>query len=534
MSRIEARSKANTILFLDPPATDHSYATRGSAYPSIALLLLGTMLKEKGYNVHIIDGRYYEDYPERVADYIKAHRDEILYFGLTVMTVAVPASLSVTRMVRQIAPELPIIWGGPHPTLFADQCLEELTIDAVAINEGALAAVKMAEICKVGGDLADVPGIGYREGGVIRRTLPGPAEDIKDMPFFDFDLIEVENYLHPKISVYDREFPLFDGKVVPAPILTALGCPYKCEFCINVILERRYRCRDAASVVAEMKRLQERYGVNTFLFMDEEFFVNKKRFREWLELCEQEGLKFNWRVWGRVDRFRENYLNDETLGRLSNIGCGSLVMGGESGSQEILDMINKRTTTVDIINSLKALQPFPKITPRYSFIVGMESETLEQIRQTYEFCFDMKKIREDVDIAGPFAFRLYPGSPIYNRIVAQFEVNIPKTLDGWDEFLRNQDDIYSDMPWAPPEFSRNISKIVFYSTYAFQSVKPRLTRPVSVARYVLAKVSEWRLRKFIFAMPFEIFFLRLAKAAREYLSHSGAPPNRAGVQGQTG
>ncbi len=510
------------VVLVDPAVHDQDYAAVGSTYPTNALMLLGTMLLNEGYRVEIIDGNYHKDYIDRLAECVKQNVDSILYVGISVMTVAVPGALRASEAVKSISTDLQVVWGGPHPTLFSDQVLRSPYVDIIAINEGTKAALAIAHALESESSLADIKGIGYKintelEDGSSKLdfiyTGDGPPDVMEELPYFDFSLIDADKYLYPSVSVYQREFPGFGEEIVPAPILTGLGCPYKCEFCINVILERKYRYKSAKSIVREIKRLQADLGVNTIIFMDEEFFISKRRFLELLDLIEEEGLKFNWRMWGRVDRFKDSYLNAETLERLHSLGCGSLVMGGESGNEEVLSMLNKRTTTKQVINSLRSLAGFPNIVPRYSFIVGMENETIEQIRDTYNFTLKMKKIRPDVDIAGPFAFRLYPGSPIYKRLVSKYDISIPDELAEWEQFLNTQDVTYSDMPWAPDEFCLNVKRIQFYQLLALSNFASR-TVVHKIIISILSALARFRIRHFFFRVPIEYWAYGILKSAR--------------------
>jgi radical SAM superfamily enzyme YgiQ (UPF0313 family) len=500
----------NIILINFPPAPDYSYSVKGIIYPSTAIMLIGTFLKQNGYNVHIIDGAYHEDYKEKIKADLLEMDGQILFVGMSVMITQIPFALEAAKIVKEINVDMPVVWGGPHPTLFSEETLRDGHVDIVVINEGTKTALGIARSLSDGSDLSIVPGIGYKDSEkVIRFTPPAPIEDINDLPFFDFSLIEADCYLNPStVSVYKREFPHYKNVLRIMPILTGLGCPYKCQFCINVILKRRYRHRTARSITEEIKRMQVQHRANTFLFLDEDFFINKKRIHELVSICEAENIHFNFRAWCRVDHFKESYLNIDLLKRLSNIGHISLVMGGESASPEILSDLKKGITPEQIINSLKVITKSDKrIFPRYSFMVGLENETMAQIRETYRFCMKMQKINPSVDIAGPFIFRLYPGSPIFERIVKDYNIVIPDSLETWVRHISNIGGA-DEMPWTPEEFQKKKDLMVFYSGYAlsFNDRRPRWSLK-SVAKMLIILFSRFRIKHFIFSLPFEYIIL---------------------------
>jgi radical SAM superfamily enzyme YgiQ (UPF0313 family) len=478
------------------PGIGSSYTNKGAIYPSTATLLLGTLLSKDGYDVQIIDGAYHEDYLETLENSVKD--SEVLYAGMTVMTTQIPFALEASRVIKTNSENVLTVWGGPHPTLFPERTLKNEYVDVVAINEGAFTALDLARCLENGGELSNVKGIGYKDKKKkMICTEPRELEDIRKLPNLDFNLIDVDRYLNPeKDTVFQREFPGYNGRIKIMPILTGLGCPYKCQFCINVILKRRYRYRSAAEIVQEIKSLKGNYQVN-----NEDFFVNKKRANEFLSLVEKEGLHFNWRMWCRVDHFGEDYINDKLIERLSNIGHGSMVMGGESANQVTLDLLKKEITPQQTIESLKLITG-TNILPRYSFMVGLENESLEEIRHTYRFCLKMKEINPIVDIAGPYIFRLYPGSPIYDRLIGRYGLNMPNDLESWADYLKNKD-TYTEMPWVPVTFQKITKLVDFYSLYALSSFPQKIPIHHKIIFSLWRKLGRIRLKYFFFRLPFE-------------------------------
>ncbi len=492
----------NKIVLLNfPPGMEFTYARRGAIYPSTAVMLLGTLLKESGYDVLIIDGAYDQDFREQLRSEVKA--EEVLYVGMSVMTPQLPFAFEASKIVKGCHKNIPVVWGGAHPTLFPEQTVRDENVDVVAINEGTSTALNLAECFKGNSSLSAVNGIGYKDrDNQVVINPPGELDDIGRLPHLDFSLLNVSNYLDLRSdSVYTREFPGFSEKVRLMPILTGLGCPYKCTFCINPILKRRYRFRSAESIVAEIKHLQRNYDANSFLFLDEDFFINKRRVLELVSLIEKEGLHFNWRTWCRVDHFKEDYINPELISRLAGIGYGSMAMGAESANQEILDDLKKDITPEQIMNSLNLLTG-TRIFPRYSFMVGLEDETLEQIQNTYRFCLAMKGINPVVDIAGPFIFRLYPGSAIYNRVTTKYDLKIPASLESWVEHLKKETS-FSEMPWAPRKLQKNGRLLTFYSTYALGSYPQKVRHPGQVLDFLWCRLGRLRLKHFFLMLPFE-------------------------------
>jgi anaerobic magnesium-protoporphyrin IX monomethyl ester cyclase len=290
------------------------------------------------------------------------------------------------------------------------------------------------------------------------------------------------------------------------PVLTGLGCCYKCQFCINVILNRRYRYRTATSIIEEIKKLREKYGANTFIFYDEDFFINKKRLLEFLDLVEKENLRFSWRAWARVDYFNNKYLNRDLILRLEKCGLRSIVMGGESGSQKVLDIIKKGIKVENILHSAKMLDG-TMITPRYSFIVGLEGEGKDDTKKTYKLCADLINVNEKVDIAGPFIFRYYPGSPIFDSIIKNFNIEIPQKVEDWGNYLSGEGYLKVDkMPW------------VWHGCIKTATILNREMLVFAILRDIdnsisklVKKVIMWRIRNLYIKVPVELYAYDLMK-----------------------
>ena len=506
--------KDTVVLVNFLPSFESGYENVGCIYPATGILLVGSYLRKNGYNVHIIDGAYYQDYKEQLESAIHETADRIVFVGMSVMVTQIHFALESSKIVKKKNADIPIVWGGAHPTLYPEQTLCDDHVDIVVINEGAYTASKIAQSLVGGTDLRSINGIGYKDAGkVIHLTPASSLEVINNLPFFDFSLIATERYMNPRTaSVYKREFPHYKSELRIMPILTGLGCPYKCQFCINVILKRRYRYRSARSIADEIKFLKAKFMANTFLFLDEDFFINKARILALASICEAEDLHFNFRTWCRVDHFKESYLNVDLLKRLSNIGHMSLAMGAESASSEILIDLKKGIKPEQTINSLKIITESDKrIFARYSFMVGLENETMSQIRETYRFCRKMKKINPEVDIAGPFIFRMYPGSPIFKRIVENYDINIPTSLESWALHMKT-DASAEEMPWTPREFQKNKDLISFCGDRILPSYAGR--QPWSfkgLARTLLVICCKFRIKHFFFTFPIEYWLFSLLK-----------------------
>ena len=152
--------KNKVILLNFPPSSNFLYSNKGAIYPSAAVMLIGSLLKKNGYDIEIIDGAYDENYIETLKALIA--KDDILYVGMSVMTTQIPLALNASRTVKKYKKDIPVVWGGAHPTLFPKETLLNDNVDIVVINEGSFNAMDLAGYFKAGGNLRGINGVGFK------------------------------------------------------------------------------------------------------------------------------------------------------------------------------------------------------------------------------------------------------------------------------------------------------------------------------------------------------------------------------------
>lgn len=398
-------------------------------YPNTAIMVIDTILHNSGFKVKVIDGKY-----QKIDDTVKSILNEIdenvIFIGFSVMTIQLPWAYYVSEAIKSRYPGLSIVWGGVHPTLFPEQTVEDPAVDVVVINDAAATITPLALALSEGAGLSSVAGICYKENGKISRTPRNQRmDDFNNIPLIDFSLIDHERYSRNN-NIAIEEFygdRYKDCKVYP--IITGLGCTYKCTFCINVILEKRYHFREAGEIVDRIKFLRRDYGADFIQPMDENFFINKKRTFEFLDLLERENMGIKWRPQSRADYFNDNYLNVEAVKRLEKSGMIVAAMGVESASQKTLDRLNKQLKVEHIIKATEILSK-TNIVPKMNFMVGLPGETQKDIDKTYRLAIRLRKMAKGSCVTVS-PFRPYPGSPLYDQIVSEYGYSPPSSLKDW-------------------------------------------------------------------------------------------------------
>lgn len=263
-----------------------------------------------------------------------------------------------------------IILGGPLATMSTRIALEHTAIDACVMGEGEETIAGYMDNHE---RPRKVKGIAFRDkssGKIIFNQPREPVKDIDAIGFPAWDLFPMQIYLensgifNPRYS-YLRAMNMILGR----------GCPYSCNFCSKLFSGIRLRSIDR--VVEEIKELKRRYGIKAILFDDELALVNKKRA---YELCDAlEPLKVKWQCQGRV-----NVVDRDILKRAKKAGCVTVGYGIESGSQKILDSMNKCATVEQAARALKDTIN-TGITPFVQMIFGYPGESRETLDETIEF-----------------------------------------------------------------------------------------------------------------------------------------------------
>lgn len=319
--------------------------------------------------------------------------------GISVITPYITSASMVATQIKKHL-NIPIIVGGPHPSSIPEKTLREHSSFDIAVRgEGE---ETMRELCKVienKGDIQSVLGISFRKDGEIISTPPRPLiENLDDIPFPAWHLLQMDKYFK------NTNMSLDAGGMKTFSIITSRGCPGRCKFCdSHSVWKRKYRARSATNVVDEIERLYNDYNIRFIQFVDDTLIVNKKRVFEICDQIKERNLDIKWMCWGRV-----NLVDAEVLRKMKDAGCVKIYYGIESGSQKILDYINKNITLEQAEHAVKITKKAGILTGAYWMMV-FPPETEEDIKRTIEFNTSLPLDDHDTfSILTPF-----PGSELY-------------------------------------------------------------------------------------------------------------------------
>jgi anaerobic magnesium-protoporphyrin IX monomethyl ester cyclase len=305
-------------------------------------------------------------------------------YGLSCWTANRRGVALVAEEIKRLYPAAPVVVGGPHATPLAREMLaHHPAIDGVCIGESELTFLDLIGRMERGEGLGAIPGMAYRDGQAIAIAPDRPAMEELDQ------LASVHDY--------------FDTHIV----MTSRGCAWRCTFCgAEASWGRGYRAQSVPYVLDALERAVARAPVKMLQLKDDTFTTNRKRVIALCKGIRERKLGFLWSCDTRVD-----VLGDELLREMRLAGCERLSLGVESGSQKILDAIDKKITPDEIIES-SALAKKYGIKVRYYMMVGNRGETRETIEETLRF-LERAKPHQYI-----FAcLSVYPGTRDYDEAV---------------------------------------------------------------------------------------------------------------------
>lgn len=393
----------------------------------LSLLYAAVDSLKQGFEVDILDTRLDPAHWER--DLVALMTPETLMVGVSVMTGApIRNALNISKRVKELYPNLPVVWGGPHCTFNGEEVLGEDCVDYVVAGYGSRPMASLAaRLANRPGapDFAAIPGLIYREGTGIRAVPPVPAFEVLDHRDIPYHLVERHLGSYGQLDNGERIFPLF----------SAMGCPYQCAFCSSPAQYReirpKYRLIPVADVVDHIEFVHQRYGATYIYFIDDDSFVRPDHVEAIIDELRRRGLSLKLGFRGaRINELKR--MSDAFLSKLADAGTNIMHIGAESGSPRMLKLIRKNCTVEDIIEVNRKMARHPEIKTAYNWIVGLPGETLEDLRMTRELTLRMIEENPSAVMFMPNKFRPLPGTELYERAL-EMGYRKPVHLLEWTE-----------------------------------------------------------------------------------------------------
>jgi len=397
MPKLSKGKKRGRFLFVMMDQYDKiPYWTLGPAY-------LAAVLENNDYHVEIFNGTCWHLTPKDLEKYL-LEREHFDYIGIGYLTNYIHDVIEHTKAIRSASPNSKIILGGngysPLPAFY----LAKTGADYGVSGEAEVSLLNLVNALSIGESVENIPSVSFRSGEDIHVSdLREPVPDITTIPRPAYHLFPIENYIWYESRGYHKGVKAFN-------ILSSRGCPFRCNFCYR--LEEGFRYRPMDDYIAEVKFLNEKYGISHFNMSDELFMTSKKHV-----------IKFSNKLADEMDRGTLPRISWETTGRLNivdkhvaeamaNGGCNRILYGLESGDTKVLELMNKKTTAEMIDRGIQA-----------TFEAGMEVQLPCMFGNLGETEESVKKTVAVLNKYGGSDERLlrpvtpYPGSPLYKYAI---------------------------------------------------------------------------------------------------------------------
>ncbi len=392
-------------------------------YPPLGLLYVSAYLNSKQIENHVFDSTFYSR--EEQLGFILQKQPKVIAIYTNLMT-----KIEVVKLIKFLKTEpyhFPkIILGGPDVSYNLENYLNA-GADFLVIGEGEETTFELYNAIIDNADFSEVNGIAYLENGTVVKTAPRTKfRELDELPLPNRDAIPNEKYLQTWKTNHGES---------SMTISTQRGCPYTCKWCSTAVYGQSYRRRPPNQVAAEMKMLKDKYNPDAIWFVDDVFTISHK----WLTAFHEEVVKQNAQI-----RFecitRAERLNDEILQLLKEAGCFRIWIGAESGSQKIIDLMDRR---VDVNHVKKMIQDTNAlgIETGTFIMVGYPGEDESDISKTIQYLKDANPTHYTITIAYPIK-----GTSLYDEIEKEITVkpDWETSTDREIDFKRNYSRKYYD------------------------------------------------------------------------------------------
>jgi anaerobic magnesium-protoporphyrin IX monomethyl ester cyclase len=382
-----------TLIFttneLNPNFSELSFKDENVGFiPPLGLMTVASIFEKHGVEVQLLDmdaeRLTYYDALER----IKKFSPDMI--GFTLSTYSFHPLLRWIKKFKQDT-GLPVIVGGMHAGLYAEEIMTYREIDYLIIGEAEIPLPEFIKAFRNGKRIDGLPSLGYRDNGriIIDKTSSAVTE-LDQLPFPSRHLIK--NDLYYNILARKKNF---------TAMLSARGCPYRCTFCNQN--KPKYRARSAQNFVTEVKENYEKYGIREFDIYDTTFTADKKRVLEICRRIDELGYDLSWTVRSRVDT-----VNEEVLRALSRSGCHTMMYGIESSDPGILKAMRKGFTP-DRVKTAVSMTNDAGIETLGFFMFGYPGESSQTIEETVKLSLELPLEYAQYTVLVP-----YPDTELYD------------------------------------------------------------------------------------------------------------------------
>ncbi|CUT02184.1 B12-binding domain-containing radical SAM protein [Candidatus Chrysopegis kryptomonas] len=394
-------------------------------YFPLGLMYLASVLRENGYEVELFDCTFRKDFDE-FENFMKTKKPKLV--GITSLITIRRNALIIADIAHRYGAK--VILGGPDPTALPERYLlykgtkNEFPVDAVVFDEGEITMLELANFYfkkdDFPNDLMEIKGLRLRDdnGKVISTGNRELIQNLDSIPFPARDLVDMDDYR----KAWRKKHGYWS-----LTIINSRGCPYHCSWCQKAVFGRKYRIRSPQNSAQEMKLLKEVYSPDFIRVVDDITGVQKNWVLKWSEEVIKRDAIIPFECLTRV-----NLASEDMLKALKDMGCEKIYFGAESGSQKVLNAMDKGITVEQIYKASELCKKLG-IKTYFFMMVGYPGEDIEDIK------LSIKLLRETLpdEFSTTIAYPL-PGTKFYEQVRDRLMFESQDWMLDWDYTAENK------------------------------------------------------------------------------------------------
>jgi anaerobic magnesium-protoporphyrin IX monomethyl ester cyclase len=465
-------------------------------YPPLGTIYAAAVMREAGYQVSLFDTALIET-PENIIplienqkpDYLVIYDDGFNYLTKMCLTNMREAAFRMAEIAKQNG--LTVIASSSDAADHYEKYIAH-GVDFVVIGEGEITLKEIiSKIDKGEKDFRSVDGLAFKENNEIFRTSPRQiVKELDTFPIPAWDLVDIDSY--KKIWIENHGYFSLN-------IATTRGCPFKCNWCAKPIYGNRYNSRSPQKVADEIEFLLKNFQPDHFWMCDDIFGLKPGWVQEFSNVVKEKGLKFRYKIQSRVDLL----LQEDTIAALAESGAETVWVGAESGSQKILDAMDKGTKVEQIYEATKILKK-NGIRPAFFLQFGYLGEEKEDIEKTIQMVLDLMPEEIGISVSYPL-----PGTKFYDNVKEQLKEKANWTDS--DDLAMMYKATFS--PSYYKKLHRYVHK-VYRKKYGLNSIKKLISNPFLVNKKLIR--SAFLTMYYVPASIFDSIILKKLETANKF------------------
>jgi hypothetical protein len=474
------------IVLFNPLST-----TPGKQPLPLSLLSLAAVLEGR-YDWTLVDGNLCAAPTDEIVERLKIGPGHESILAVTVMPgPQLTQAVEVCRRIRQLAPQVPIVWGGYFPTQHADTVLRSRFVDFVIRSQGERPLLQLLQALRNGEPLSAVDALTWTtaDNRIVQNPI-GSMTPLDELPDLPYGRVAMDDYIHPT----------YLGSRTVAHH-SSFGCPFSCSFCAVVAMtNRRWLAQCPERMERVLRRLVTDYRANAVQMHDMDFFINEARSAEFAERIAP--LDVRWWALGRIDTLMQ--YSEATWQQLARSGLKMVFSGAESASEAVLATMNKGgKATPQLAVELAARMRRFGVVPEYSFVLGSPPDPEGDIAKTFEFIRTIKRVNPATEII-LYTYTPVPAEGALYSEASRLGFAFPATLEEWasEKWRELAMRRGHGIPWLDRpirERVRNFERVLnaYYPTVTDRKLTP-------ARRALLRTMSAWRYKLRLYTAPYEL------------------------------